>query len=102
MQKKGMSWGWIIFWIIVFWPIGLYFVIRKVAVDKSAIMSGKTGTLSVIGWILIFLGISAFSLVSDESYDFGSLDMFIAIMFIAGGVLLLRKTSRMKKSCCKV
>ena len=26
--KPQMSWGWIIFWLILFWPVGLYFIVR--------------------------------------------------------------------------
>ncbi len=47
-NNNTTSWGWTIFWLIVFWPVGLFLVIKKMSTDKSVLMSGKTGVLSVI------------------------------------------------------
>lgn len=100
MEKKGTKWGWIIFWLIIFWPVGLFLVIKKLATDKSALMSGKTTGLSVIGWILIawssLLLITVVSSPSDFKSD-GALVFFMVLLPLAGGIALLRKASKIKK-----
>ena len=96
MEKKGTSWGWIIFWLVIFWPVGLFLVVKKFASDKSAIMSGKTGVLSVVGWILAgFGGICVLAADGDSSM------VIVGLLFIAGGVMLLRKASTIKKTAVR-
>ena len=98
--KSSMSWGWIVFWLIVFWPVGLFLMVKKLANDKSAMMSGKTGTVSVIGWILVGIGsIGFFSELSSSNN--GAAGLFVAIAFIVGGTLLLIKASKTKKIAVK-
>lgn len=29
-NKKAMSWFWIIFWLLLFWPLGLFFLFKRV------------------------------------------------------------------------
>jgi hypothetical protein len=101
MKNKGMSWGWIIFWLLVFWPVGLYLVINKMSVDKSAMMGGKTKTLSIIGWVLVIFGVLALFGALMEPSDLDSTGMFLVVGFIAGGALLLLKTSKIKKTAVK-
>jgi hypothetical protein len=95
MKKKTTSWGWIIFWLIVFWPVGLILIIKKLSEDKSAIMSGKSGAASVVGWILTAIG--ALFLLSGLSASEGSV-IVLALFFLAGGILLLRKAQGNKKT----
>ncbi|HCC35454.1 MAG TPA: hypothetical protein DEQ02_07410 [Ruminococcaceae bacterium] len=98
MVKKSTSWGWIFFWLIILWPVGLFLLFRKLATDKSALMSGKTGVLSVLGWALtIFGGLAFLACLSDFE---GSV-FIMSSLFIAGGVLLLRKVSHTKKLSAK-
>jgi len=100
MPKKSISWGWVIFWLIIFWPIGLFLVIRKLATDKSALMSGKTGAISAVAWFLIvFGGLGFLGAISDETTE-GSV-IVVLILFIVGGVLLLRKAKQIKKTAAK-
>lgn len=101
MEKKGLSWGWIIFWLIVFWPVGLYFVIKKMSSDKSAIMSGKTNSLSIIAWVLIgFGGLSAIAGITNPEEGSTGVIAF-AIGMVLGGVLLLLKSNKAKKLAIK-
>lgn len=93
--RKETGWGWIIFWLIIFWPVGLFMVIKKLSTDKSALMSGKVGTVSTIGWILV--GIGTINLLLNFSDTSSVLSIMIALVLITGGVLLLRKASKTKK-----
>ena len=100
MEKKGTRWGWTIFWLIVFWPVGLFLVFKKLGSDKSALMSGKTGGISAAGWILTVLGVSSFlgSLFNPEADPSG---VGIGLMMIAGGVVILKKASNTKRTAIK-
>lgn len=40
-NNKTMSWGWIIFWIIFFWPVGLIFLFQKLGRDKLAVLKNS-------------------------------------------------------------
>jgi len=104
MEKKGASWGWIIFWLIIFWPVGLLLVVKKLATDKSALMSGKTGALSVIAWVLIVIGGLGFiGMLSDTSGDSEGVagGIVIVLAMVVGGILLLRKASKTKKTAAR-
>jgi hypothetical protein len=99
VEKKGTSWGWIIFWLIIFWPVGLILVIKKLATDKAALMSGKTGALLVIGWILVIIGGIAFLALISEPNNGGP--TFFMLLILAGGIALLSKASKTKKTARK-
>ena len=90
--KKPTSTGWIIFWFILFWPIGLYLLIKRSSVDKSATMKSNK-PLYVVSYILILLGVMY--LIMAFSVD----TIFLAgtVIFGGGGVIIYcfaRKTKR--------
>jgi hypothetical protein len=95
-EKKSTGWGWIIFWLIIFWPVGLFLIIRKLSTDKSALMSGKTGTITVIGWILAVIG--GLALIGSD-FDFGTIVVGAALL--AGGIVLIRKANQTKTMAAK-
>lgn len=99
MEKKGTKWGWIIFWLFLFWPVGLFLLIKKLATDKAALMSRKTGALSVIGWILLIVGCMGF--LAELSSGPDGYGMMLVLIFAAGGFLLLRKASKTKKTAAR-
>ena len=99
--KKTLSWGWIIFLLIIFWPVGLILLIRKIVTDKSALMSGKTGALSVVGWILTVLGgITFLAFIIEPEPDTLGITIF-SLLFLIGGILLLIKASQTRKTAKK-
>lgn len=99
MENKGTKWGWIIFWLIIFWPVGLYLLVKKLATDQSALMSGKTSTLSAVGWVLIAFGVIGFFTELSDTPD--ATGVILGFLFVIGGVLLLRKVSTTKKTAVK-
>lgn len=104
MENKGVSWGWTIFWLIIFWPVGLYLLIKKISNDKSALMSGKTGALAIVAWVLIvFGGLGFIGMLSDTSGNSDGVigGVFVVLVMIVGGILLLRKASKTKKTAAK-
>ena len=100
MEQKGTKWGWIVFWLIFFWPAGLLLLFKKLATDKSAMMSGRTGALSVIGWILIIFGALIAIATMSALEGLSGIAVFFLI-WVAGGVLLLRKASKTKRTAAK-
>ncbi len=92
---KNTSWFWIIFWLIIFWPIGLVLAFNKMTNDKSAVMSGKTGFLSFTGWLLVFLGVCTFAAWTEAPDFFG---FVITAFFLGGGVFVIIKARKTKKA----
>lgn len=100
MEKKGTKWGWTIFWLIVFWPVGLFLVFKKLASDKSVLMSGKTGGISAAGWILAVIGVSGFlsAIFNPEADPSGAA---LGLIMIAGGAVILKKASNTKRTAIR-
>jgi hypothetical protein len=100
--KKSITWGWIVFWLILFWPVGIFLLFKKQSTDKSATLK-NTKTLIIVSYILIFMGIlyplMAFTgnlEVTDDSMDPVSAGIFMVVLFGGGGVLLNIKARKMK------
>jgi Zn finger protein HypA/HybF involved in hydrogenase expression len=101
--KKPVSWGWIIVCLFLFWPVGLFLLIKRLAVDKSATLSrGKT--IMVVSYILMGLGVFYFFMVitgnveeTESTMSAISYAFLMLVLFSGGGVLLnwfARKTKR--------
>lgn len=90
-QTKTMSWGWVIFWCVIFWPVGIFFLFKKLSSDKAATLQSSK-KVSIISYVLLFIGIvGLFSKSSDGSSSAG-----VAVLFIAGGIWLLIIARNMK------
>ena len=89
--KKGTSWGWIVFWFILFWPVGVFLLFKKLTVDKSATMKGGK-VLSIVSFIL--MGMGAIYLIMAFTED--SSMIAAAIVFGAPGVWLFFKARKTK------
>jgi hypothetical protein len=73
------------------------------AVDKSALMSGKTAVLSLIGWILTIIGsLGILFVITDyNSYRSGLMSVIIPLLFFIGGCVVLVKASNSRKTAKK-
>lgn len=99
MKKNYMNWSWIIFFLIIFWPLGLILAIKKLLSEKLSFMCRKTGVLSFIGWVsALFGGIIFIITVSNSLNTFG---IFISLLFLLGDILLLIKVSNTTKAVIK-
>jgi len=92
-QKKPVSWGWIIFWFIIFWPVGLILLFKRVAIDKSATLKNDK-TVAVISYILMGLGAIYFIMALTESAEY-TVPM---ILFGGGGLVLFFVSRNMKRT----
>lgn len=88
------SWPVIILIFILFWPVGLFLIIKKVSIDRKAGRSIGGQALKGIGIGLTVFGVIGFiGCVSDPEAASG---VVVAILFIAGGIALIFKG---KKRC---
>ena len=84
-------------WLIIILIVVLFFVIKKP--NKSAIMKGKRGISLVIGWFNIIMG---GMLVLGSAGEVGMISVLvIGIIMFVGGIVLLVKASKIKKSVVK-
>lgn len=96
MQKKSFSWAIIILMFFLFFPVGIYMLVKKMIDEKfNYIKNGNS--LRVLGWILI--GFAAIYLISGLTGDLqteegssivGSIIMML-IIFGGGGAFSLYK-----------
>lgn len=88
------SWPVIILALCIFWPVGLYLIIKRVSLDKTAVVNNSSNKgLKVTGIVLIVLG--GFGIIgSFDPFDFGSLVIFL--FFVAGGFVLVDKAKKIQ------
>lgn len=102
INGSGPSWGAVIILLFVFWPVGLYLLIKKLSSDKAAAISSGGKGLKIAGIVMIvFAAVGALGFLSSAidygvtSDDIGGL-VFL-LFFAAGGAALLRKAKNIKK-----
>jgi hypothetical protein len=85
-RKKVMSLGWIVFWFIFFWPLGLYFLIKRYSSDRSAVMAPENGKklMTVSYYILGLAALLLFSAITTAKKD----AIISTIVFGSGGACL--------------
>ncbi|UWP60788.1 hypothetical protein [Ruminococcus gauvreauii] len=97
VKKKSVSWLVVILLLIVFWPVGLYFLYKKISTDKAAAMKNSK-VLSVIGWIFVAIGIiGSMGSISDKTVTAGDLAIGL-VFFVGGGILMLYSAKKVKMS----
>ena len=91
---KLYSWPVIILALCIFWPVGLYLIIKRTSLDKTAMMKSSSGKgLNITAIVLIVLGCLGI-IGSFDPFDFGTFVIFL--FFIAGGIVLLNKAKKIK------
>jgi uncharacterized membrane protein YiaA len=95
-KTGGVSWAVVIIVLIVFWPVGIYLLWRKLSGDKKSAMSGGK-VVFVIGWILFALGVVMVIVgPSDPTMAVsGRIEYFI--VFVCGGLAMILLGGRSKK-----
>ncbi len=99
-EKSSHSWVLVVFLLIIFWPVGVYFLVKKLSTDKKATLStGKS--MIVWGWIIAGMGIISWPALIEDGFFSGTLGM---LFFASAGFSLVyigrrtaRKASRYKK-----
>jgi len=93
-EKKSMAWGWIIFWFIVLWPLGVLFLFRKLSKDKSAVIK-DSGKVTVMSFVLAGIGVLVFMNTVGRQ-GFGAYYYLWAVSLVGGGVWTFFIARKMK------
>lgn len=88
-----MSWPSIIIFIIILWPLGLYFLFKRIAADKKAEM-GSGRVLSVLGWI--FVSFAALGIFTTLTAGIQDDDIQFILFFLISGLIMLYFGKRIK------
>jgi hypothetical protein len=94
-QKESISWGWVIFWFVFIWPLGLFLLFRKINSDR-AIMLNDSKKVTVISFVLIVLGVLAFSTIITNDIKGDIYTYLWAIALVGGGVWTFFVARKMK------
>lgn len=91
------SWPVIILALIFFWPVGLFLMIRRVTLDKTAVMSASSGKgLKITAIVLLVLGVVGIISRVTSNHELKFSELVIFLFFIAGGLVLLDKAKKIK------
>jgi hypothetical protein len=92
-KKKTRSWGWVIFWFILFWPVGLILLFKKINSDKATMF--KDGNkVTIMSFVLMGLGALIFMAILGGSAD--TYTFLWAFALIGGGVWVFFVGRKMK------
>jgi hypothetical protein len=100
-QKKSTSWGVVILLLIIFWPVGLFLLYRKITGDKaealknSKILNIFGGVFIAFAVIYLLMAITGNAKTKDGSSDLGSL--MVAFVFFGGGGAFMMYTAKKMK-----
>ncbi len=95
--SAAYSWPVIILALCLFWPVGLFLIIRRFTLDrKSAMRAGGIGLNGLGIGLAIFGAIGFIGCISDTSGD-STGGAIVALFFVAGGVALILKAKKIKK-----
>lgn len=82
---KTHSWALVIFLLIIFWPVGVYFLIRKLSGDrKASLSSGRK--MTIWGWVIAGMGIISWTSLMEDGIIDGTLGM---LFFVSLGLTLV-------------
>ncbi|MCL2360983.1 MAG: hypothetical protein FWC73_04105 [Defluviitaleaceae bacterium] len=85
-MRRPISWFWVVLALILFWPVGLILLFKRLSTDRTATFScGKR--LNVVAVVLFIIG--GVLIISP-----GSGGAVIGVMFIVGGLVVLRSARK--------
>ncbi len=87
------SWPVIVIAFIFCWPIGLVLLIKRFSSDRTAVMRSGAAILRIVGIVMICFGVLG---LFGSMPDVEPFDIAMVAFFIAGGVVLMRKSVKMK------
>lgn len=92
-KKKSPSWAAIVIWFIIFWPVSIYLIWKKLSTDKSAALKNSK-VLKVIGIIFIVFAVMMLTTIGDDP----GTAVFGIIFYGGGGALILWGSKKVKES----
>ncbi len=89
------SWPVIIIAFVIFWPVGLFLLIKRFSVDKKSALTVSRSVLNTLGiFLIIFGGIGFAGCISDPEASGG---VVVALFFVAGGIIMVLKAKKQKQ-----
>ena len=93
------SWPAIIIALLVFWPVGLFLIIKRISLDKkTAMVAGKL--IKIIGIVSCSFAVLGFLVSISDGFD--SADVGMILFFGIAGAVLLRLSNKIKKEADSV
>lgn len=96
-QKSTYSWTAVVIMLILFWPVGIFMLIGKLANDRSANFGGGAGIVKLMGMALVGLGVLVF-IVAVTDPELMSGGIISLVVFGLPGLWLLKRSKRMKST----
>lgn len=97
-ESKWMSWNRIILLLVLFWPVGVYLLYKKVSLDKSAVLKNSK-TIKIVGIIFIVLSvIFSVMLITGEIEGSNSVvdDILTLVFLVIGGVFMIYTSKKLQ------
>ena len=96
MQKKSFSWGIIVLMFFLFFPIGIWMLVKKMTEEKfNYIKNGKS--LKNLGWILISIAMMYLIMCTTDEVEIEIMVYGIVIFGVCGALLLYKSDLYIKK-----
>ena len=93
-KKKSPSWLSITIWFIIFWPVSIYLIWKKLSNDKSAYMKNSK-VIKWIGYFFIFGAVCSLGTIGDGDAA-SAVGAFL--FYLIGGVLIIWGSTKIRKS----
>ncbi len=97
-QKSTYSWTVVIIVLIVFWPVGVFLLISKLANDRSTNFGGGAGFIKFVGILLLIFAATGLTTFTSGDSSVATGGIFIVIIFAIPGLWLIRKSRTIKHS----
>ncbi len=92
-KKKSPSWAAIVIWFIIFWPVSIYLIWKKISIDKAAAMKFSK-VLKAIGIIFVVCAVLMLSVAGEDP----STAAFGFLFYGIGGGLIIWGSIKVKQS----
>lgn len=96
-KKKSPSWGMIILWLFLFWPVSICLIYKRVSNDKAAAMKNSR-IFTAIGCFFFFGVIVMASILIGHPEDDTDFAIFGICFYLIGGVLIMRFARKLKRT----
>lgn len=94
---KKPSWVAIFIMLIIFWPIGLFLLWKRIQ-NEGKLNSINSFALKSLGWPMAMIGLVGLAVSLDEGMDsMDSMDVAMILIFLGGGALLIYRGHYIKK-----
>lgn len=90
-QKPSPSWAAIIIMFIIFWPVGMFLLFKRLSNDKQQAFKIHT-SYGFGGWFMVFIAIILFAALSNN---------FVGFLFFLGGISIIYTSSTQRAKAKK-